>query len=38
MYGSTKEEVFKNLEMGHNVLFDIDWQGAEQIKQTLNYS
>ena len=24
MYGSTKEEVFKNLEMGHNVLFDID--------------
>ena len=39
MYGSAKEEVFKNLEMGHNVLFDIDWQGAEQIKkQTLNYS
>ncbi len=38
LYGSTKKEVFKNLEEGHNVLFDIDWQGAQQIKnQTLNY-
>ena len=39
LYGSTKTQVFKNLEMGNNVLFDIDWQGAQQIKnQTLNYS
>ena len=38
MYGSTKEQVFKNLKNGFNVLFDIDWQGAQQIKkQTLNY-
>lgn len=38
LYGSTKDQVFKNLENGHNVLFDIDWQGAQQIKsQTLNY-
>ena len=38
LYGSTKEQVFKNLDEGHNVLFDIDWQGAQQIKnQTLNY-
>ena len=32
LYGSTKAEVFKNLENGHNVLFDIDWQGTQQIK------
>ena len=38
MYGSTKEQVFKNLKNGFNVLFDIDWQGAQQIKkQTLDY-
>ena len=38
LYGSTKDQVFKNLENGENVLFDIDWQGAQQIKnQTLNY-
>ena len=38
LYGSTKEQVFRNLENGHNVLFDIDWQGAKQIRQqSLNY-
>ena len=38
MYGSTKKQVFENLNKGKNVLFDIDWQGAHQIKQqTLNY-
>jgi len=38
LYGSTKELVFKNLDCGENVLFDIDWQGAQQIKnQTLKY-
>ena len=31
-YGSTKDQVFKNLENGHNVLFDIDWQGTQQLK------
>ena len=37
-YGSTKDQVFKHLENGNNVLFDIDWQGTQQIKnQTLNY-
>tara|TARA_B100000003_G_scaffold183875_1_gene177193 strand:+ start:67 stop:681 length:615 start_codon:yes stop_codon:yes gene_type:complete len=39
LYGSTKEQVFKSLDNGTNVLFDIDWQGAAQIKkQTLNYN
>ena len=38
LYGSTKEQVFANLDTGFNVLFDIDWQGAKQIKsQILNY-
>ena len=38
LYGSTKEQVFRNLDNGHNVLFDIDWQGAKQIRQqSLNY-
>ena len=39
LYGSTKDQVFKNLEQGFNVLFDIDWQGADQIrKRTSNYN
>ncbi|MDA9717425.1 guanylate kinase [Candidatus Pelagibacter sp.] len=38
LYGSTKEQVFRSLDNGQNVLFDIDWQGARQIKnKTLNY-
>ncbi len=38
LYGSTKKQVFKQLQNGYNVLFDIDWQGTHQIKnQTLNY-
>ena len=31
-YGSTKTPVINNLKNGKNVIFDIDWQGAEQIK------
>ena len=31
-YGSTKTPVINNLDNGKNVLFDIDWQGADQIK------
>ncbi len=38
LYGSTKEKVFNNLRNGYNVLFDIDWQGTQQIKnQTLSF-
>ena len=32
LYGSTKEQVIKNLENGDNVLFDIDWQGHNRLK------
>tara|TARA_Y100000590_G_scaffold410197_1_gene503037 strand:- start:3137 stop:3769 length:633 start_codon:yes stop_codon:yes gene_type:complete len=37
-YGSPKKKVFEKLNKGENVIFDIDWQGTEQIKnQKLNY-
>ena len=37
-YGSSKNQVFEKLKKGENVIFDIDWQGTEQIKkQELNY-
>ena len=32
-YGSLKDTVIQKLESGVNVVFDIDWQGTEQIKQ-----
>ncbi len=31
-YGTTQFPVFKNLDKGNNVIFDIDWQGTKQIK------
>ena len=31
-YGTTKTPVINRLNKGKNVLFDIDWQGADQIK------
>ena len=33
LYGTTKTPVIKNLENSKNVVFDIDWQGSEQIKK-----
>ena len=32
LYGTSRTAVIQNLEKGNNVLFDIDWQGADQIK------
>ena len=31
-YGTTRTPVIDSLDKGKNVLFDIDWQGADQIK------
>ena len=31
-YGTTRTQVINHLNNGKNVLFDIDWQGADQIK------
>ena len=37
-YGSSKKKVFDLLKKGQNVIFDIDWQGAKQIKdKNLNF-
>ena len=33
LYGTPKTPVIKNLENSKNVVFDIDWQGTEQIKK-----
>ena len=32
LYGTTRTQVINHLNKGKNVLFDIDWQGADQIK------
>ena len=32
LYGTTRSPVINKLENGKNVIFDIDWQGADQIK------
>ncbi len=38
LYGTTRSPIIEKLEKGRNVVFDIDWQGADQIKnKKLNY-
>ena len=38
LYGTTRTPVIEKLDKGENVIFDIDWQGADQIKnKKLNY-
>lgn len=32
-YGTPKKPVFDALESGKDILFDIDWQGAQQLKE-----
>ena len=32
LYGTTRSPVINKLQNGENVIFDIDWQGADQIK------
>ena len=32
-YGTPKTDVFHTLGEGHDILFDIDWQGAQQLHQ-----
>ena len=32
-YGTLKTQVLKNINQGKNVLLDIDWQGARQVKK-----
>ena len=37
-YGTLKEPVLKFLSFGKDVLFDIDWQGTQQLKEIKNLS
>ena len=38
LYGTSRKSVIEKLKKGKNILFDIDWQGADQIKnKKLNY-
>ena len=34
-YGTPREEVEKTLNAGRDMLFDIDWQGAQQLKEKM---
>ena len=38
LYGTLKEPVLKFLSLGKDVLFDIDWQGTQQLKKVKNLS
>ena len=37
-YGTLKEPVLKFLSLGQDVLFDIDWQGTQQLKMIKDFS
>jgi len=37
-YGTSKKPVIKMLSQGKDVLFDIDWQGTDQLKKIENLS
>ena len=38
LYGTSSDQVIDRLSQGKNVIFDIDWQGADQIKnKKLNF-
>lgn len=32
-YGTPKQQVFESLVQGRDIIFDIDWQGAQQLAQ-----
>lgn len=36
-YGTGKDPVIKNLSQGKDVLFDIDWQGTQQLKKIKSF-
>ena len=37
-YGTSKRQVLNIIEKGNDVLFDIDWQGTQQLKKIKNLS
>lgn len=35
LYGTSAEKVHETLVQGHDIILEIDWQGAEQIRQVM---
>ena len=35
LYGTSREQVEQHLEDGHNVILEIDWQGARQVRESM---
>ena len=35
MYGTPRAQIEHGLEQGHDFLFDIDWQGTQQLRQSM---
>jgi guanylate kinase len=34
-YGTSREQVNEHLENGHHVILEIDWQGAQQVREAM---
>ena len=34
-YGTSRAQVEEQLELGHNVILEIDWQGARQVRESM---
>ena len=34
-YGTSREQVRQHLDAGHNVVLEIDWQGARQVRESM---
>ena len=34
-YGTSREQVREHLDAGHNVILEIDWQGARQVRESM---
>ena len=35
LYGTSREQVEKHLADGHSVVLEIDWQGAQQVRESM---
>lgn len=35
LYGTSREQVEKHLADGHSVILEIDWQGAQQVRESM---
>ncbi len=34
-YGTSREQVREHIDAGHNVILEIDWQGARQVRESM---